>query len=83
MLHYILSNLIFSSQKLERTQLSLNRGIDTGNVVHLNNGVLHFYSKIELMKFLDKWIDLEYISLNEATNSQKSTYDIHSIVSDY
>jgi hypothetical protein len=31
---------ILRSQKLERTQMSLNRGMDTENVVHLHNGVL-------------------------------------------
>jgi hypothetical protein len=35
MLHYV------HSQKLERTQMSLNSGIDTENVVHLHYGVLH------------------------------------------
>jgi hypothetical protein len=43
MLYYVHSSLIYNSQKLERTQLSLNRGIDTENVVHLHNGVLFSY----------------------------------------
>jgi hypothetical protein len=30
-------------QKLERNQMSLNRGTDAENVVHLNNGILHSY----------------------------------------
>ena len=34
---------LFSRQKLERTQVSLNRGMDTENVVHLHNGVLLSY----------------------------------------
>jgi hypothetical protein len=33
----------YSSQKLERTQMSLNRGMDTENVVNLHNGVLLSY----------------------------------------
>jgi hypothetical protein len=36
-------SLIFNSQKLERTQMSLNRGMDTENVVHFHNGVLLSY----------------------------------------
>ena len=40
MLHYVHSSLIYNSQKLERTQMSLNRRMDTENVVHLYNGVL-------------------------------------------
>jgi hypothetical protein len=43
MLHYVQSNLIYNSQKLKRTQMSLKRGMDTENVVHLNNGVLLSY----------------------------------------
>jgi hypothetical protein len=37
------SSLIYNSQKLEQTQISLNRGMDTENVVHFYNGVLHSY----------------------------------------
>jgi hypothetical protein len=43
MLHYVHSSLIYNSQKLESTQMPLNRGIDTENVVHLHNGVLLSY----------------------------------------
>jgi hypothetical protein len=32
-----------SGQKLERTQMSLNRRMDTENVIHLHNGVLLSY----------------------------------------
>ena len=34
------SSLIYSSQKLERTQMSLNIGLETENVVYLHNGVI-------------------------------------------
>jgi hypothetical protein len=43
MLHYVHSSLIYNSQKLERTQMSLNRGMDIEVVVHLYNGVLVSY----------------------------------------
>jgi hypothetical protein len=35
--------LFYNSQKLERTQMSLNRGVDTENGVHLHNAVLLSY----------------------------------------
>jgi hypothetical protein len=35
--------VIYNSQKLERTQMSLNRRIYTENVIHLHNGVLLSY----------------------------------------
>jgi hypothetical protein len=34
-----------AGEKMERTQMSLNRGMDTENVVNLHNGVLLSYSK--------------------------------------
>jgi hypothetical protein len=43
MLHYVHSSLIYNSQKLERTQMPLYRGMDTENMIHLHNGVLLSY----------------------------------------
>jgi hypothetical protein len=37
------SNLIYNGQKLERTQIFVNRGTDTESVLHLHNGVLLSY----------------------------------------
>ena len=34
------SSLIYNTQLLERTQMLLNRGMDTEILVHLHNGVL-------------------------------------------
>jgi hypothetical protein len=45
MLHYVHSLLIYNSQKLETTQMFLNRGMDTENMVHLHNGLLLNYYK--------------------------------------
>ena len=83
MLHYVHSSLICNSQKLERTQMPLNRGMDTENVVHLH---MEYYSGIkmnEFMKFLGKWMDLEGIILSEVTKSQKSSHDMYSLISGY
>jgi hypothetical protein len=41
--HYTDSSLIYNSQKLERNQMSLNREMDTENVVPLQSGVLLSY----------------------------------------
>jgi hypothetical protein len=44
--------------------MSLNRGMDTENVVPLH---MEYYSAIknnEFIKFLDKWMDLEAIVLS-------------------
>jgi hypothetical protein len=47
---------------------------------------MEYYSAIknnEFIKFLGKWMELEYIILNEVTQSQKNTHDKHSLISDY
>jgi len=35
------------------------------------------------MEFLEKWMELENIILNEVTQSQKNTQGIHSLISGY
>jgi hypothetical protein len=35
------------------------------------------------MKFLGKWMDLEYIILSEVTQSQKNAHGMHSLISEY
>jgi hypothetical protein len=58
--------------------MSLNRGMDTDIVPHsaaIKNN--------KFMKFLGKWIDLEDIILSEVPQSQKNSYDMHSLISGY
>jgi hypothetical protein len=43
MLHYVHHILIYNSQELARAQISLNKGMDIENVVHLYHGVLLRY----------------------------------------
>jgi hypothetical protein len=84
MLHYVHSSLVYNSQKLERTQMPLNRGMDTENVVHLHNGILLSYlKKNKFMKFLGKWMDLEGIILSEVTQSQRNSHNMYSRISGY
>ena len=85
MLHYVHISLIYNSQKLETTQMSLNRGMDTGNVMWYIYTMEH-YSAIknnEFMKFLDKWMDLDDIIISEVTQSQKNTHDMQSLINGY
>ena len=64
MLHYVHSSLIYNSQKLERTQMHLNRGMDTENVYIYTMEYYSAIKKNEFMKFLGKWLDLEGIILS-------------------
>jgi hypothetical protein len=82
MLHYVHSSLIYNSQKLERTQMPLNRVMDTENVVHYTMEYYSAIKKNEFMKFLGKWMDLESI-LSEVTQSQKNSHDMYSSISGY
>ena len=78
MLHYVQGSLIYNSQKLERTQMPLNRGMDT--FTQWNTTQL---LKNEFMKFLGKWMDLEGIILSEVTQSQRNSHNMDSLISGY
>ena len=45
MLHYVHNSLTYNSQKLETTQMSVNREVDTENMIHLHNEILLRYLK--------------------------------------
>ena len=63
--------------------MPLNRGMDTENVVIYT---LKYYPAIknnEFIKFLGKWMYLEDIILSEATQSQKKSLDMHSLITGY
>jgi hypothetical protein len=80
MFHYVHSSLIYNSC-IEPRCPSTEEWIPK-NVVHLHNGYYSAIKNNEFMKFLGKWMDLEDIILNEVTQSQKNTNDMHSLISD-
>ena len=84
MLHYVHSSPIYNSQKLERTQMALNHEEWIQKMWYIYT--MEYYSAIrnnEFMKFLGKWMYLEDIILNEVTQSQKKSLDMHSLISGY
>jgi hypothetical protein len=68
MFHHVHSSLIYNSQKLERTQMPLNREMNTENVVYLTTQYYSAIKKNEFMKFLGKWMDMGII-LSQVTQS--------------
>ena len=76
MILYVHHSLIYNSQELERTQMSLNRGRDTENVIHLHNAT-QLWKNNEFIKFWGKWLELENIILGQVTQSQKNTHSMH------
>jgi hypothetical protein len=83
MLHYVYSSLIYNSQKLERAQMSLKRGMDK-KMWYIYS--MEYYPAIknnDFMKFVGKWMDLDCIILSEVTQSQKNSHNMHSLISGY
>ena len=83
MLHYVHSSLIYNSPKLKEPRCpSTEEWIK--KMWHINT--MEYYSAIKnntFMKFLGKWMGLEDIILSEVTQSQKSTHNNHSLISEY
>ena len=83
MLHYVHSSLIYNSQKLERTQISLmEEWIQKMWYIY----TMEYYLAIknnEFMNFLGKWMELENIILSEVTQSEKTTHGMQSLISGY
>jgi hypothetical protein len=63
--------------------MSLNRGLDSENMVHLHNGVYSAMQNNGLMEFLGKWMHLKDVILSEVTQSEKNTHGMHSLISGY
>jgi hypothetical protein len=79
MFHYIHSGLICESQKLETTQMSHNKRMDSENVIHLHNEILLSYE--DILSFAGKWIELENIILSEITQTQKDMDGMYLLIS--
>ena len=56
---------IYSSQGMEATYTSINRGMDKEDVVHIYNGILLSHRTDEIMPFAATWMDLEIIILSK------------------
>jgi hypothetical protein len=83
MLHYVHSSTIYNRQKLGRTQMSLNRGMDKKMWYIYTMEYYLAIKRNEFMKFLGKWMYLEDIIPSEVTQSQKKSLDMHSLISGY
>ena len=55
--------------------MPLDQTVVKEDVVHLHNGVLNSRKKNNnILKFLDKWVDLENIIVSEISEIQKDKY---------
>ena len=83
MINYVHSSLIYNSQKLERTYVLLNRGMNTKMWYIYTMENYSAIKKHEFTKFLGKWLDLEGIILSEVTQSPKNSNEMYSLISGY
>jgi hypothetical protein len=82
--HAVHSSFLYNSQKLERTQMPLNRGMDTKTWFIYTMEYYSAIKKNEFMEFLGKWLDLEGFILSEVTQSQKKPSNgMYSMISGY
>ena len=54
--------------------MSINRGMDKEDVVHIYNGILLSHKKEKIMPFAATWMDLEIVILSEVSQTQKDKY---------
>jgi hypothetical protein len=83
MLHYVYSSLFIIARGWKEPRCpSTKEWIQK----MWNIYTMEYYSAIknnEFLKFIGKWIDLEYIILSEVTQSQNNTHYIYSLISGY
>jgi len=77
------STMFIFSQKLERTQMSLNRRMNTKMWYIYPMEYCSAIKNNDFMKRTGKWIELENTILSEVTQSQKNIHGIHSLISGY
>ena len=54
--------------------MSIDRGVDQEDVVHIHNGILLSHKKDEIMPFAATWMELETLILREVSRKEKDKY---------
>ena len=52
--------------------MSMNRGMDKEDVVHIYNGILLSHKKNEIGSFVEMWMDLESVIQSEVNQKEKN-----------
>ena len=60
--------------------MSIDRGMDKEDVVHIYDGILLSHKKNEIMPFAATWRDLEIIILSEVNQKEKDKYHMISLI---
>ena len=72
--------VIYNSQDLETTQMSINWWVDKRAVIHLHNGTLFSYKKEEILPSVIAWMDMENIMPSKLNQSEKDRYHMISLI---
>ena len=59
--------------------MSIDRGMDKEDVVHIYNGILLSHKPTEKMTFAATWMELEIIILSEVSQTEKDKYHMISL----
>ena len=54
--------------------MSINRGMDKEDVVHIYNGILLSHKKDKILPIVTTWMDLEGTMLSETSLTEKEKY---------
>ena len=54
--------------------MSIDRGMDQEDVVHIDHGILFSHKENEIMPFSTTWMDLEILILSEVSQTEKDRY---------
>ena len=56
--------------------MSINRGMDKEDVVHIYSGILLSHKKEQIGSFVEMWMDLEIVIQSEVSLKEKNKYPI-------
>ena len=59
--------------------MSIDRGVDQEDVVHIHSGILLTIKRDEIPAFLATWMDLEIIMLSEVSHTMRHQHQMLSL----
>ena len=60
--------------------MSINRGLDSEDVVYIHDGILLSHKKNDIMPLAATWMELENLILSEMSQKDKDKYHMISLI---
>ena len=60
--------------------MSIDRGVDKEDMVHIHNGILLSHKKNKIMSFVATWMELESLIVGEVSQKEKEKYHMISLI---